>query len=150
MSHFPTPVHKWYIITHYSRYHYIINFTLFEVVTHTHRHEEQRIWLSEDLCLHVLFVSRFQEGLLCRSSILALAVKYAEELQTHLGHVMESLEELWNYALTSGEYSVRGDSVVCQSQEPWVVYIHIHAGDHIIFPVSCVWLLFPTSLTLWP
>ncbi|XP_025097088.1 uncharacterized protein LOC112565676 isoform X4 [Pomacea canaliculata] len=46
-----------------------------------------------------------QEGLLCRSSILALAVKYAEELQTHLGHVMESLEELWNYALTSGEYS---------------------------------------------
>lgn len=39
--------------------------------------------------------------------MLALAVKYAEELRTHVSHVQETLEELWDYAYASGEYSVR-------------------------------------------
>ena len=51
--------------------------------------------------------SVLQDGQICRSSILALAIKYAEQLQTHLGHVLDSLEELWELAHSSGHYSVR-------------------------------------------
>ncbi|XP_076466239.1 uncharacterized protein LOC143297702 [Babylonia areolata] len=39
-----------------------------------------------------------QDGQICRSSVLALAIKYAEQLQTHIGHVLDGLEELWEYA----------------------------------------------------
>lgn len=46
-----------------------------------------------------------QEGLICRSSVLALAIKYAEQLQTHIGHVLDGLEELWEYAHSPTHYS---------------------------------------------
>ncbi|XP_070190679.1 SAM and SH3 domain-containing protein 1-like isoform X2 [Littorina saxatilis] len=46
-----------------------------------------------------------QDGQICRSSVLALAIKYAEQLQTHLGHVLDSLEELWEFAHSPEHYS---------------------------------------------
>ncbi|KAL8562469.1 hypothetical protein ACOMHN_008613 [Nucella lapillus] len=46
------------------------------------------------------------DGQICRSSVLALAIKYADQLQTHLPHVLDSLEELWELAHTAVRYSV--------------------------------------------
>ncbi|XP_076445831.1 uncharacterized protein LOC143283476 [Babylonia areolata] len=53
-----------------------------------------------------------QEGQICRSSVLALAIKYADQLQTHLPHVLDSLEDLWELAHSAVHYSaVQGSSI---------------------------------------
>ncbi|KAK6187805.1 hypothetical protein SNE40_005748 [Patella caerulea] len=47
-----------------------------------------------------------QEFGLCRSSLTALAVKYADELKTHFEDVFERLEELWHIARELDSYTL--------------------------------------------
>ncbi|KAL8599220.1 hypothetical protein ACOMHN_007936 [Nucella lapillus] len=58
------------------------------------------LWTATLLCVHE------REGVICRSSVLALAIQYADQLQTHIGHVLDGLEELWEYAHSPTHYSV--------------------------------------------
>ncbi|ESO82033.1 hypothetical protein LOTGIDRAFT_170444 [Lottia gigantea] len=64
----------------------------------------------------LVFLMNYHEYGLCRSSLTALAVKYAEELKTHFEDVLDRLEDLWRLARELDSYTLSNCKSVWNEQ----------------------------------